>query len=101
MQLPSLPAGLFVEAWPPLLAARGPGLCGTLHAHHAMHFLLAVEDDLRFRTSSRGRWTKAAGVLTAPDVPHAVDARGTELMVIFFDPESDVGAVLRPALAGP
>lgn len=101
MQLPSLPAGLFVEAWPPLLAARGPGFRGALHAHHAMHFLLAVDGELRFRSSSRGPWARAAGVLTAPDTPHAIDTRGAELLVIFFDPESDVGAALRPALAGP
>src|SRR5262249_23470047 len=37
-------------------------------------------------------------VLTAPDIPHAIDACGKEEVVIFFDPESDVGAALRPAL---
>src|SRR5262245_52379893 len=100
MQLPSIPAGLFVEAWPPLLAARGPGLCAASHAHHAMHFVLAADGELRVRTSDRGRWTAAAGVLTAPDIPHAIDAGGGEELIIFFDPESDVGAVLRPALAG-
>src|SRR5262245_15854339 len=95
MQLPSIPPGLFVEAWPPLLATRGPGLCTALHAHHSMHILLAVEGELRIRTSQRGQWTTAAGVLTAPDVPHAIDIHGGEQMVIFFDPESDVGATLR------
>src|SRR5262245_8590229 len=101
MLLPAIPAGLFVEAWPPLLAARGPGLCATLHSHHAMHFVLAVDGECRVRTADRGRWKTAAGVLTAPDVPHAVDASGEEQLVIFFDPESDVGAAFRPALPGP
>jgi len=101
MQLPSIPAGLFVEAWPPLLAARGPGLCAALHAHHAMHFVLAVDGELRVRTTDRGRWTTAAGVLTAPDIPHSIDACGHDQVIIFIDPESDAGAALRPALAGP
>jgi AraC-like DNA-binding protein len=99
--LPSIPAGLYVEAWPPMLAVRGPGMCRALHKHHAMHFVLAVDSELRVRTTNRGRWTTAAGVLTAPDVPHAIDACGGDQVVIFFDPESDVGAALRPALSGP
>jgi hypothetical protein len=98
--LPSIPAGLYFEAWPPMLAVRGPGMCRTLHTHHAMHFVLAVDSELRVRTTNRGRWTTAAGVLTAPDVPHAIDACGGDQVVIFFDPESDVGAALRPALSG-
>ena len=66
-----------------------------------MHFILAIEGDLRVRTSRGGRWLPAAGVLTAPDIPHAVDARGVEVFLIFLDPESDAGAMFRPALQGP
>jgi AraC-like DNA-binding protein len=65
-----------------------------------MHFVLAVEGELRVRTSSRGRWIPAAGVLTAPDIPHAIDPCGVDQVIIFFDPETDLGAALRPALAG-
>src|SRR4030095_3593730 len=101
MSLPSIPAGLYFEAGPPLLGVRGPGLCRALHAHHAMHFVLAVDGELGVRTSPHGRWTTAAGVLTAPDVHHAIDARGTDQVIVFFDPESDVGAALRPALTAP
>src|SRR5215813_7360081 len=99
--LPSVPAGLFVEAWPPMLAVRGPGMCRTLHSHHAMHFVLAVDGELGVRTRDDGRWIKAAGVLTAPGIPHAIDARGHDQVLIFLDPESDAGAMLRPALSGP
>jgi AraC-like DNA-binding protein len=72
-----------------------------MHAHHAMHFVLAVDGELRVRATHRGRWTTTPGVLTAPDVPHAIDACGGDQVVIFVDPESDVGASLRPALSGP
>ena len=101
MALPSIPAGLFVEAWPPMLAVRGPGLSMALHAHHAMHFVLAADGELLVRTTHPRRSTTATGVLTAPDVPHAIDASGVDQLVIFIDPESDVGAALRPALPGP
>jgi hypothetical protein len=84
-----------------MLAVRGPGMCRALHTHHAMHFVLAVDGELRVRTTNRGRWTTAAGVLTAPDIPHAIDACGGDQVVIFFDRESDVGGALRPALSGP
>src|SRR5262245_1648961 len=101
MQLPTLPAGLYVEAWPPVLATRGPGSFKPMHAHHAMHYVLAMDGQLRVRTSPSGRWTTAPGVLTSPDVPHAIDSRGVDTMVIFFDPESDMGATLRQALQAP
>src|SRR5262245_43077015 len=101
MQLPAMPAGLYAEPWPPVLATRGPGSLRTLHAHHAMHFVLALDSDLRVRTGRHGRWTPAAGVFTAPDSPHAIDSRGVEMLVIFFDPESDIGAALRPGLGAP
>jgi len=83
-----------------MLAVRGPGLCKTLHSHHAMHFVLAVDGELRVRTSHRGRWITTAGVLTAPDTLHAIDPGGADQVIIFFDPESDLGGLLRPALSG-
>src|SRR5262245_51466987 len=101
MQLLAVPAGLYAEAWPPVLATRSPGSLRALHAHHAMHFVLAVEGELRVRAGSRARWRKAAGVFTAPDSPHAIDSRGADMLVIFFDPESDVGATLQAGLETP
>lgn len=101
MRLPSVPAGLRAKAWPPVLATRGPGSQSELHAHHAMHFILALEGDIRARTSHNGPWLTAAGVLTSPDSPHAVDARGVEVLLVFLDPESDAGGMFQPALHGP
>src|SRR5215813_2071843 len=43
----------------------------------------------------------AARVLTAPDIIHAVDADGVEVVLIFMDPESDYGAMFRHAFQGP
>lgn len=85
--------------WPPLLATSGPGGVSGMHAHHAMHLVLSLGGELRAR-AARGRETSAAGVVTPPDAPHAIDARGTDVILVFVEPESDAGASLRTALAG-
>jgi AraC-like DNA-binding protein len=83
--------------WPPLLATRGPGSRSDQHAHHALHFVICSDGELTVTTPAGA--TTAAGVLTAPDVEHAIDASGREVLLVFLDPESDVGAALR-GLAG-
>lgn len=102
MRLPALPEhpALAPPLWPPLLASRGPGSASAPHAHHGMHLVLARTGALRARLGPRGPWRSAAGVLTAPDALHTIDARGVEVLVVFIDPESEAGAALRPAVAG-
>lgn len=87
--------------WPPLLATRGPGTTSTGHAHHAMHAVLALDGELRIRAGGKGTWQRAAGVLTAPDVAHSLDACGVEVLLVFLDPESDAGRSLGAVLGGP
>ena len=83
--------------WPPLLATRGTGTRSDRHAHHAMHFVLATSGALRVRLA--GEWSSAAGVLTAPDTAHEIDATAREVMIAFLDPESAAGAALSGVLA--
>jgi transcriptional regulator GlxA family with amidase domain len=66
-----------------------------------MHFVLGLDGELRTRASSRAPWIRAAGVLTAPDVVHEIDASGIEVLLVFLDPESDAGATLSALLDGP
>lgn len=101
MRLASLPARTGLPAWPPLLATRGLGSLSSGHAHHAMHLVLALEGSLRVRAGARGPWVPCAGVLTAPDVPHAIDARERETLLVFLDPESEIGRTLRASVGGP
>jgi AraC-like DNA-binding protein len=105
MRLPvlrSLPAGAHeLPLWPPLLATRGRGSKSEPHSHHAMHLILALDGVLKVRAPLGEPWTEAAGVLTAPDAKHAIDARGMEVMLVFFDPESDVGSALGQLVNGP
>ncbi len=105
MRLPSLPAlgspQVDLPLWPPILATRGKGSRSALHAHHAMHLALAFSGEIRVRTRATARWTCASGVLSGPDVLHAIDAEGNEILLIFFDPESDAGQALRGVLSEP
>jgi AraC-like DNA-binding protein len=101
MRLPYVPAGMSVTVWPPVLATRGPGSRSDVHSHHALHFVLSLSSELRVRASPSGAWSTGAGVLTAPDAPHAIDSLGGEVLLVFLDPESDAGATFRPALERP
>jgi len=101
MRLPYIPAGMNVTVWPPALATRGPGFRGVLHSHHSLHFVLSIDGELRVRASPLGRWTTAPGVLTWADTPHAIDSGGTEVLLVFLDPESEAGLTFRPLLERP
>ncbi|WP_224372431.1 helix-turn-helix domain-containing protein [Hyalangium versicolor] len=98
--VPRTAPGAPLPVWPPLLATRGLGGLSAGHAHHAMHLVLSLEAPLRVR-AGRGPWQDMPGVLTAPDVPHALDASNREVLLVFLDPESETGAALRSSITGP
>lgn len=64
-----------------------------------MHFVLSVEGTLR--ASAGHTSAEAAGVVTAPDVEHAIDASAGPVLLVFLDPESDVGTRLVSTLTTP
>jgi AraC-like DNA-binding protein len=85
--------------WPSLLAVAGPGDVTQSHRHHNLHLVLAREGTLRVTVGNDTQ--DAAGVLTGPDVPHAIDAAGRDVVLLFADPESVPGASLAACLDGP
>lgn len=93
------PATDAAPAWPPLLATRGPGARSKRHAHHGIHIVFALQGALRWQADGDSR--SVAGIVTAPDAPHAIDGRGATVALVFLDPESDAGAALRAAIEGP
>jgi AraC-like DNA-binding protein len=101
MQLPLIPRGMHARAWPPVLATRGPGGPCAWHSHHSLRFALALEGEVRIRTTRQGKWASAPGVLTAADAAHMLDAQGAELLLVFLDPESVTGTPFLDALNGP
>jgi AraC-like DNA-binding protein len=58
---------------------------------------VGLDADLTVRAAGRDGPRRASALLTAPDVPHAVDARGTRLLAVFVEPESDAGERLLVA----
>lgn len=66
-----------------------------------MHLVLALDGELSVRVGASRQWTRAGGVLTAPGGPHAIDAMGTEVLLVFLDPQSEAGAALLPVLSSP
>src|SRR5262245_26068779 len=86
-----------LPVWPPLLATRAAGARSRKHAHHAMHLVLALEGELSIELAD-GAPRTAAGIVTPPDIAHAIDARGREVLLVFFEPESAAGAAMLSAI---
>jgi AraC-like DNA-binding protein len=68
-----------------------------LHAHHCWHLIIGLDADVTVTTQRGGRPRRAGALITAPDAPHAVDARGTRALILFVEPESDAGERLLAA----
>jgi len=86
-----------------MFATAGVGGKSAKHAHHALHLVVAVRGTVRIAVEGASR--AAPALVTAPDVPHEIDAEGKETILVFVDPESDEGERLRAAIvhgsAGP
>ena len=80
--------------WPAVLSIWGPGGASDLHAHHAFHLMVAVDGVLSVRTGPEAEPQAGRALLTRPDVPHAIDARGARVVLVFVDPESEMGGRL-------
>lgn len=80
--------------WPPVFAVWGTGHRSSLHAHHAWHLVIGLDGPALVRASARARPVPAHAYLTRPDVPHASDANGRRVLVVFVNPESRIGAQL-------
>jgi len=94
-----LPSNLAVGLRPSMVAVQGRGGMTAPHQHHGMHLLLAREDELAVWLRQKPvRYT--AGVITPPQLQHAVDAEGLTTVLFFVDPESVSGKLLERRLEG-
>ena len=93
-----LPASQYVGAsafaWPAALFLWGPGSRTDLHRHHCVQLVMALDGTLSFRQRPRQRWSRCAAVLVRPDAWHEVNARETDVLIAFVDPESELGVAL-------
>jgi AraC-like DNA-binding protein len=80
-----------LQPWPAVLVTWGPGGVTRLHAHHCWHLIVGLDADLSVTTRAGERSRRAGALISAPDAPHAVDARGTRALIVFVEPESEAG----------
>ena len=90
MLISAVPGALL---WPAAMIVWGPGYASSGHAHHCVQLVLALGGNLRVR-GNRTRWLSCGAVLVRPDANHEVEARNTEVLIAFVEPESDLGAAL-------
>lgn len=79
---------------PPTVLVHGPGSQTQTHRHHCMHVALAREGTLAVSIEGAPS-VHVPGVWVGPNVAHAIDARGVDLLLLFVEPESREGRVLR------
>src|SRR5215510_15575197 len=91
---PPLPEPAGASVWPAALILWGRGSRSSPHSHHCIQVYLALSGTLRARSGPGTRWRHCAAVLLAPDVRHEVDASDGQVLIGFFDPESELAASL-------
>ena len=83
-----------VSTWPAALVVWGPGRRWTSHAHHSVKVLVALDGTLRVRTHRPDGWRSCGAVVVPADVKHEIDALGSQVLILFLDPESESTASL-------
>jgi AraC family transcriptional regulator len=63
----------------------------TPHVHHAIQICIALSGRLRLRRGPGGRWRRHGGVVIASDEPHQLDGSGSEVALVYLEPESEGG----------
>src|SRR5262249_308124 len=86
--------GASAFTWPAALFLWGAGSWSDLHRHHCVQLVMSLNGTLRFRRCPPQRWTTCGPVLVPPDAGHEVNARGTDVLIAFVDPESELGTAL-------
>jgi AraC-like DNA-binding protein len=89
-----------VAPWPPAMIVWGPGFAASAHRHHCVQLLMTLRGSLLVRGGRKKTWTKCGAVWVRPDATHEVDARGSTLLIAFFNAESDMGAALSERIEG-
>ena len=87
-----------LQPWPPVLVTWGPGIESRLHAHHCWHLIVSVDNPMQVREGAGASPASARALVTRPDAPHAVDARGSRVIIVFVDPESEIGERLAQTM---
>ena len=80
--------------WPAAMIVWGPGYVSDTHRHHSVQLVMAIEGRLMIRRDSHDQWMECGAALVKADAAHQVDASSARVLLVFVDPESDLGAAL-------
>ena len=94
-------APLRLYLWPHRLLYIGPGLEARMHRHHAAQFCWGLEGRLRLRTGLQEGWAEQNRFCVLPDQPHALDASGSTVAMLYLESECAEFASLRTRVSGP
>ena len=64
------------------------------HAHHAIQVTLAPRHAVRLRCNAAEPWREGAAAIVMPDQPHEFDGLGSEVVMVFVEPETTAGRLL-------
>lgn len=73
--------------WPHRLLYIGPGPSTRSHRHHAAQICWGFGDSVRSRVGPDGKWEAWNGFRVLPDQPHAFDAAGAKVAMLFMESE--------------
>jgi AraC-like DNA-binding protein len=86
--------------WPAAMIVWGPGFTTAGHRHHCFQLVMVMHGTLLVRGGSKDAWMKCGAVLVRPEVAHEIDARDSTVLIVFVDPESELGTALGDRLDG-
>lgn len=75
--------------WPHRVLYLGPSPDNELHRHHAAQLCVSLDGRLTVWDAERKTPCRAAGILIPPDQPHRIDAEASQILALYFEPESD------------
>jgi AraC family transcriptional regulator len=76
-----------------LWIGRDAGLADR-HAHHAIQISLAMRGHFVMDDSDGGSWREHTGVIVMPHRPHRFDGCGSDIAMLFVEPETQAGRAL-------
>ena len=70
----------------------GPAADTGVHAHHAIQIALAIDRPFRLRASADDRWRRYDSAVVPSNQSHQLDGSGSEVVLLYLEPESEGGA---------
>jgi AraC-like DNA-binding protein len=77
-----------VHIWHEGILFLGTGITNAPHRHFTASLIFGVDGPFAFR-SGRGPWRTAEAIVTGPNLLQSMDTRGSQVVIMQVDPETD------------